>query len=169
METHQLFANEKKCRFAQSRLAYLGHIISNQGVSADEGKVEVMLNWPAPRSLKELRGFLGLTGYYQRFVANYGTLAWLLAQLLRKDKFHWGPEAESAFKSLKVAMTQLPVFALPNFFKPFIVETDVSGTRIGVVLLQDKRSIAFSNQALPPSARLKYVYERELTVVVRAV
>ena len=67
--------------------------------------MEVMLNWPTPHSLKALCGFIGLTGYYRLFVANYGTLAWPLMQLLQKNKFHWGPEAEFAFKSLKVAMT----------------------------------------------------------------
>ena len=101
-------------------------------------QVKVMLNWSVPCSLKELRGFLGLTGYYRRFVANYGTLAWPLKQLLRKYKFQWGPEAESAFHSLKVAMTQLPVLALPDFSNPFIVETDALGIGIGGILLQDE-------------------------------
>ena len=124
-------------------MEYSGHIIFDQGVAVDLGKVEVMLKWPIPCSLKELHGFLGLTGFYQRFVANYDNIAWSLTQLLRKDKFHWGPEAESAFQSLKVAMTQLPVLALPNFSKPFIVEIDASGTGIGAVLLKDQRPIAF--------------------------
>ena len=128
-----------------------------------------MLKSPVPLSLKELRGFLGLTGYYQCFVANYGSIAWPLTQLLRKDNFHWGLEAESTFQSLKVAMTQLPVLALPNFSKPFIVETCTSSMGIGAVLLQDQRSNAFFSQALPPFARLKSVYERELMAVVRAV
>ena len=130
LEAHLLFANPKKCRFAQSNLKYLGHIIYDQGVVADVGKVEVMLKWPIPRSLKELRGFLGLTEYYRCFVANYGSIAWPLTQLLQKDHFHWGPKAEFSFQSLMIAMTQLPVLALPNFSKPFIVKTDASGTGI---------------------------------------
>ena len=99
-------------------------------------------------------------------MANYDSITW---PLTRKDNFHWGLEAKLAFQSLKVAMTQLPVLALPNFLEPFIVETDASGTSIGAVLLQDLRPIAFFSQALPPFARLKSVCERELMAMVRAV
>ena len=75
LETHKLYANAKKCKFGQSSLKYLGHIISYQGVAANNSKIQVMLNWPTPTSLKELRGFLGLTGCYRHFVAHYGTMA----------------------------------------------------------------------------------------------
>ena len=92
---------KKKCRFAQSGLVYLGHIISDQGVAIDMEKVDVMLKWLAPHLLKELCGFLGLTRYYRRFMANYGSIAWPLIMLLRKDNFHWGPKAEVSFQALK--------------------------------------------------------------------
>ena len=95
LEAHLLFANPKKYRFAQSSLEYLGPIIYDQGVSADVGKVEVMLKWLVPCSVFVV--FLGLTRYYRRFVANYNSIAWPLTQLLRKDNFHWGLEVESTF------------------------------------------------------------------------
>ena len=117
LKTHELFANEKKCRFSQSNLVYVGHIISDQGVAADMENVDVMLKWPAPRSLKELRGFLGLTGYYRRFVANYDSIAWPLTELLRKDNFHWEPKTKAAFEALKQAMTQFLVLALYDFLR----------------------------------------------------
>lgn len=115
LEAHCLFTNEKKCQFGQSQLEYLGHVISGQGVAADRSKVKAMLDWLVPKSLRELRGFLGLTGYYWRFVANYGGLAWPLIEQLKKDSFNWGPVAEEAFVCLKEAMTTVLVFALPNF------------------------------------------------------
>lgn len=82
---HQLYANKKKCRFVQKKLDYLGHIISTIGVAADESKIAAIRDWPRRRSMKELRGFLRLTGYYRRFVKSYGSKAWLLTQQLKKE------------------------------------------------------------------------------------
>ena len=102
-----------------------------------------MLHWPIPHSLKDLCGFLGLTGYYRRFVAQYGSIAWQLTELLKKDSFKWVPEADIAFQTLKTAISQVLILALPNFSKPFVVETDASGIGIGAVLLQQDKPLAF--------------------------
>ena len=131
-------------------------------MAADDTKIQVMLNWPIPHSVKDLRGFLGLTGYYRRFVANYGSIAWPLIELLKKDNFKWGTQADVAFQALKTAMSRSPILAMPDFSQPSIVETKASGISIGEVLLQDERPLAFSNQALPQNARLKSIYKRKL-------
>ncbi|XP_024022953.1 uncharacterized protein LOC112092040 [Morus notabilis] len=162
LENNHLYVNKKKCTFASSQLEYLGHIVSGEGVYADASKIQAMLDWPTPRSLKELCGFLGLTGYYRRFVAGYGHLAWPLTQQLKNDSFHWSTEAETAFQKLKQAMTTVPVLSLPDFSQPFVVESDASGFRIGAVLMQHQRSIAYFSQVLSSRARTKSVYEREL-------
>ncbi|XP_038895947.1 uncharacterized mitochondrial protein AtMg00860-like [Benincasa hispida] len=121
---NQLVANWKKCQFGAVSIEYLGHIISTNGVSADPSKLEPMSSWPTPRNVKELRGFLGLTENYRKFVANYGTIALPLTQLLKKGSFQWSEEAEEAFQCLKSAMVSVPVLGLPNFNEPFVVETN---------------------------------------------
>ena len=143
LKEHQFYANEKKCAFAQPRVAYLGHVISKKGVEANPEMIEAMKQWPIPRNITALRGFLGLTCYYRRFVEAYGKIARPLTELLKKDGFKWSEKATQAFEILKGAMSSLPVLVLPDFTKPFMVETDASGTGIGAVLSQGDRPVAF--------------------------
>ncbi|XP_038891674.1 uncharacterized mitochondrial protein AtMg00860-like [Benincasa hispida] len=162
----ELYANQKKFQFARERVEYLGHIISQQGVEIDPKKVRAMLEWPVPKKMKEVQGFLGLSGYYRRFVQNYGCVAATLTQILKGGTFRWTEDAQLAFEKLKTTMMMLPVLALPDFNRPFKVETDASGYGIGVVLVQQKRSITFYSHTLSLQDHTKLVYERELLVVV---
>lgn len=112
--THQFYLRESKCVFAQSRLNYLGHIISAEGIAPDPEKIQAMVDWPFPTSTTALRGFLGLTGFYRKFIKGYASIAAPLTSLLRKDQFNWSPEATSAFDHLKTQMTSAPVLATPT-------------------------------------------------------
>ena len=91
--------------------------------------------WPTPINLTTLRSFLGLTGYYQKFICNYGNIAAPLTKLLKKDAFHWNAKAKEAFQNLKKVMTQAPVLSLPNFSKQFVIEADAFGKGLGVMLM----------------------------------
>ncbi|KAL5848802.1 hypothetical protein ACOSQ4_006815 [Xanthoceras sorbifolium] len=128
-----------------------------------------MVDWPLPKDVSALRGFLGLTGYYRRFVKHYGLIARPLTNMLKKDNFEWTDEAKLAFENLKRAMTQTPVLALPDFNKTFEVYTDASGEAIGAVLVQDNRPLAFISQALGPMKKAWSTYARKMLAVIHAV
>jgi hypothetical protein len=148
LDQNQLRLKQSKCLFAQNKLEFLGHIISVAGVSTYLGKVQTIEQWPIPSGVKDVRGFLGMTGYYRKFVSQFGIISKPLTNLLRKDSvFVWTNEA---FLALKQALVRAPVLAIPNFSKQFIIETDASRTRIGDVLQQDGHPIAYISKALGP-------------------
>ena len=169
LRDNQLFANKKKCVIAHSQIQYLGHQISKKGVEADSDKIHSVVNWAQPKGVTELRGFLGLNGYYRRFVKGYGEIAAPLTRLLQNNAFKWDEEASVAFERLKRAMTTIPVLALPDWSLPFIIETDASGVGLGAVISQNGHPIGFFSQKLSPRAQLKSIYERELMTVVLSV
>nr|GEX53632.1 Ty3/gypsy retrotransposon protein [Tanacetum cinerariifolium] len=126
--TFQSLMNQSKCIFLAPKVEYLGHVLSAQGLANDPLKIQAMALWPIPKTLKQLRGFLRLTGYYRMFIKNYSIISQPLTKLLKKNEFHWSTKAEVAFNQLKQAMMSSPVLALPNFKKEFVVETDASGS-----------------------------------------
>ncbi|CAL2256575.1 unnamed protein product [Prunus armeniaca] len=158
-----------KCAFGVSTIEYLGHIVSRQGVSADPSKLNAMVDWPIPTSVKSLGGFLGLTGYYRKFIPPYGRESFPLTQLTNNYGFLWTPEATAAFLKLKELMLSPRVLALPDLTKPFIIESDAFGTGIGVVLQQEGRPISFTSKTLGPRNQALSTYEREMMAIVHAI
>lgn len=169
MKKNNLYAKMSKCDFATTRVEYLGHYIEAKGVSTDPNKVKAVREWPKPENLKQLRGFLGLAGYYRRFVKSFGGIARPLTVLTKKEAFCWSEEAQSAFEGLKTALCEAPVLALPNFNKQFVVETDACGSGIGAVLMQDGHPIAYISRHLKGKQLHLSIYEKELLAVVFAV
>ena len=166
LQQHRLTAKMSKCSFAQHQLEYLGHIISDKGVSTDPDKTAVMLQWPVPTNFTELRGFLGLTGYYRKFVQYYGLLAKPLTCLLQHKQFEWTEHAQLAFDKLKQAMSTTPVLQLPDFTKQFELETDACAVGIGAVLLQQGHPIAYYSKALGPVNQKLSIHEKEFLAII---
>ena len=107
----------------------------------DNLKIKAVLNWPRPRTVKELRGILRLTEYYRKFVVRYSTIAWPLTKQLKKDDFKWNKAGDEAFVRLKRALTTTSVLALSDFSPPLVVETNASGYGLGAILMQHNRMI----------------------------
>ncbi|GAU44890.1 hypothetical protein TSUD_400530 [Trifolium subterraneum] len=168
LEQYELFAKLSKCSFGQKEVDYLGHIVSGSGVYMHAEKIKDVLAWPKPSNVKQLRRFIGLTGYYRRFIKAYAQIACPLTDLLRKDAFVWKHEAETAFQSLKQAVTSAPVLGLPNFSEPFTLETDASGRGIGAVLGQQGHPIAYFSKKLSPRRQKQSAYIRELIAITKA-
>ncbi|MCH99118.1 putative retroelement, partial [Trifolium medium] len=124
---HQFFLKPQKCSFAQHKVDYLGHIVTNGTVAPDPNKIRAIVDWPIPTNVKGLRGFLGLAGYYRKFVRNFASIASPLTALLKKDAFHWVESASTSFDALKQALVTAPVLVLPDFNSVFVVQTDAQG------------------------------------------
>lgn len=173
LRKHELYAKRSKCLFFQRKIKFLGHVISADGISVDEDKIEAIQRWPIPKNVAELRAFLGLAGYYRRFVPGFSKVALPLTLLLRTENtFNMGPQQLQAFRALKHLLGHTPVLTIPDMNLPFVLTTDASKYAIGAVLSQDKghglQPVAYMSQKLSPAATNWTVHAQELFAVVQA-
>ena len=169
LRNQKLFAKSSKCSFWKREIGFLGHIVSGEGVAADPEKVQAIREWPRPTTVTEVRSFLGLAGYYRKFVKDFSSIAKPLTKLTGKGvPFLWVEETERAFKKLKEALTTAPVLALPEQGKPYTVYTDASRVGLGCVLMQDGRVIAYASRQLRKHEDNYSTHDLELAAVVFA-
>jgi hypothetical protein len=133
-----LYAKFSKCEFCIKEVPFLGHVVSPEGIAMDPSKVKEVLEWKPPMTVSEVRSFLGLAGYYHRFISIFSKIAKPITELLKMGKkYLWSEACDEAFKHLKRLLTTSPVLAQPDTIKPFDVYCDASGTGLGGVLLQE--------------------------------
>lgn len=174
MRTHKLLLNSGKCSLLHSSVTYLGHIISREGVSPDPMKVEAVVNFPTPKDVKELKSFLGLAGYYRKFIKNFARIAKPLKSLFKEGaEFRWESEQNEAFLTLKNILTSDKLLQYPDFSKEFILTTDASKEALGAVLSQGEigtdRPIAYVSRTLNKAERNYSITEQELLAIVWAI
>ena len=163
----------KKCTFAKRQIKYLGHIVSEDGISPDPDKISAIRDYPTPTRVKNLRAFLGVTGYYRKFTKNYSSIAAPLYALTKKNaNFTWTEECENAFQLLKNALISPPILAYPEYDKPFQLYTDASSYAVGAVLCQTQngveRVICYAGRALSHAEQYG-ITEKECLALVYAV
>ncbi|KAF8068549.1 hypothetical protein N665_1143s0001 [Sinapis alba] len=157
LREQQLFAKLSKCSFWQRSVGFLGHIVSDQGVSVDPEKIRAIQGWPRPKNAIEVRSFLGLAGYYRKFVKGFASLAQPMTQLTGKDvKFLWSDECEKCFSALKDMLTNAPILVLPEADQPYVVYTDAFINGLGCVLTQHGKGAKV--QILTDHKSLKYIF-----------
>ncbi|WVZ63799.1 hypothetical protein U9M48_013404 [Paspalum notatum var. saurae] len=168
LRTAHLFANMEKCIFCTQRVSFLGYVVTPRGIEVDSSKIAAIQEWPTPTTVTQIRSFLGLAGFYRRFVRDFSSIAAPLHELTKKDvPFAWRDSQEVAFSTLKDKLTHAPLLQLPDFNKVFELECDASGIGLGAVLLQEGKPVAYFSEKLS-GASLKYsTYDKELYALVR--
>jgi hypothetical protein len=169
LREHQLYAKFSKCAFWLEEIQFLGHVLSAKGIAVDPSKVKDILEWKPPTTVHEVRSFLGLAGYYRRFIPDFSKLVKPITSLLKNDtKFNWSSKCNEAFEQLKVLLTTTPVLAQPDIEKPFDVYCDTSGSGLGCVLMQEGRVIAYASRQLRRHEEHYPTHDLELAAVVHA-
>ncbi|XP_073224802.1 uncharacterized protein [Cicer arietinum] len=159
-----------KTKEKHEEVSFLGHTISKGGIVVDPAKVESVLEWKAPKSLTEIRNFLGLAGYYRRFIEGFSKLALPLTKLTRKGElFVWDTHCENSFQELKKRLTSSPILVLPDLSEPFVVYCDACGSRLGGVLIQDGKVVAYASRQLKIHERNYPTHDLELAAVANVV
>jgi hypothetical protein len=169
LRSNQLYAKFSKCEFWLTEVAFFGHVISTGGVSVDPGKVKDMLNWMPPTTASEIWSFLGLAGYYHRFIKDFSKIAKPMMKLLEKNKaFEWTTECQASFEELRKCLTSAPVLVLPDLTKKFDIYCDASRQGLGCVLKQEGLVVCYASRQLRKHEENYPTHDLELAAAVHA-
>ena len=174
LQENDLFCKPEKCKFFQKETEYLGFLISHNQIRMDPAKVQAILEWPDPLTIKQIQELLGFGNFYRRFIEGYSELVRPLTSLLRKGRvFEWGEEQKETFRRYKEKFRDAPVLIIPNPEKPYVVECDASDFAVGAVLSQkgedgNMHPIAFMSKAMNAAERNYQIYDKELLAVISA-
>jgi hypothetical protein len=169
LREHQLYAKFSRCAFWLEEIQFLGPVLSANGIAVDPSKVKDILEWKPPTTVHQVRSFLGLAGYYRRFILDFSKIVKPITSLLKNDmKFDWSSKCNEAFEQLKVLLTTALVLAQLDIEKPFNVYYDASGNGFGCVLMQEGRVIAYASRQLRRHEEHYPTHDLELAVVVHA-
>jgi hypothetical protein len=146
LREHRMYGKLSMCEFWIKQVAFLGHVISKGGISVDPSKVQDVLSWNVPMSVSDIRSFLGLAGYYRRFIKGFSKISKPMTELLEKDKkFEWTPACEASFQELKKRLMTAPILVMHDMEKPFSIYCDVSHQGLGCVLMQDGHVVVYAS------------------------
>jgi hypothetical protein len=165
----QLYAKLSKCEFWINEILFLGHIINREGLAIAPKKVTAIMDWKAPKDVRGIKSFIGMDGYYRRFIEGFSKISRpMIAMLAKKVEFKWTPACQKSFETLKEKLTTAPILILPDVHKPFSVYCDASYTGLGCVLMQEGRVVAYSSRQLKIHEKNYPTHDLELAVVVHA-
>ncbi|KAL0536181.1 hypothetical protein IC582_025120 [Cucumis melo] len=169
LRANKLYAKFSKCEFWLKQVSFLGHVVSKAGVSVDPAKIEAVTSWPRPSTVSEVRSFLGLTGYYRRFVENISRITTPLTQLTREGApFVWSKACEDSFQNLKQKLVTAPVLTVPDGSGSFVIHSDASKKGLGCVLMQQGKVVAYASRQLKSHEQNYPTHDLELAAVVFA-
>ena len=165
----KIYAKLSKCEFWLKEVSFLGHIVSSEGIRVDPTKIEGVVKWKPPRNVTEVRSFLGLAGYYRRFVRGFSVIASPLTKLLRKGiKVEWTDKCQNSFEQSKGMLIEAPILTQPTSGKEYTLYSDALGIGLGCVLMQDRKVVAYASKQLKPHEHNYPTHDLELVVVVFA-
>jgi hypothetical protein len=169
LRDNQLYAKFSKCDFWLKEVAFLGHIITHGGIKVDPGKISEILNWKQPKDVSKIRSFLGLAGYYRRFIEGFSKLVKPITSLLEKGKeFKWDEACQKCFEELKEKLTTTPVLVMPDIHKGFDLYCDASHLGLRCVLMKEGKVIAYASRKLRRHEKNYPTHDLELTTLVHA-
>ena len=162
-----MYAKFFKCEFWLNEVVFLGHVVSGEGIFVDPRKIKAIIGWEQPKNITEIRSFLGLVGYYRRFVENFSLIAAPLTRLTKKGvKFDWDDKCEQCFQELKNRLVTAPVLVFPTVEVGFVVFSDTSRQGLGCVLMQNERVIAYAFRQLKNHETNCLTHDLELAAMV---
>ena len=169
LREHKLYAKFSKCEFFQDKIQYLGHVITKEGISVDPDKIKAINDWPVPKDITGIRSFMGIMGYYRRFIEGFSRISYPITSLQKKGtKFIWSNKCQERFEKLKHLLTTAPILRIAYPYKDFVVCTDACLEGLGGVLLQEDYVISYESRKHKIHERNYATHDLELASIMHA-